>query len=254
MITVGNKHGARGIYVGRPSPLGNPFALQGEATRAAVIRDSEDWLAEQLLDPSSPASREIHRLAALAWKRDLCLVCFCAPKACHMPTSSSGRSRRLIARNRRNPQASRWLWCRWRAFIALVVLGTSITSRKYPLPAPPSSSGRTGFPLMLLNGFSLSIGWICRSVPDPLRRIKRTHFHEQRPPTSCPAVPETDGARFDPARPAWLTSGCTADTSKRKEPAMRKHVEIQVQSPAERAGFFAQGIRVGSVPAMRFRC
>jgi hypothetical protein len=84
MITVENKkHGARGIYVGRPSPLGNPFPMQGEAERAAVIQAYEDWLAEQLLDPSSPASREIHRLAELARKLDLCLVCFCAPKACH---------------------------------------------------------------------------------------------------------------------------------------------------------------------------
>ena len=47
MITVGNKkHGACGVYVGRPSPLGNPFAMQGEAERAAVIRAYEDWLAE----------------------------------------------------------------------------------------------------------------------------------------------------------------------------------------------------------------
>jgi len=84
MITVGNKkHEARGIYVGRPSPLGNPFAMQGEATRAAVIRAYEDWLAEQLLDPSSPANREIHRLAELARKQDMCLVCWCAPKRCH---------------------------------------------------------------------------------------------------------------------------------------------------------------------------
>ena len=84
MIIVGNKkHDARGIYVGRPSPLGNPFAMQGEATRAEVIRDYEDWLAEQLLDPSSEASIEIHRLAALARKQDNCLLCFCAPKACH---------------------------------------------------------------------------------------------------------------------------------------------------------------------------
>ena len=85
MITVGNKtHGAKGIYVGRPSPLGNPFAMQGEASRAQVIRDYEDWLAEQLLDPSSPASIEMHRLAELARKQDLCLLCFCAPKACHI--------------------------------------------------------------------------------------------------------------------------------------------------------------------------
>jgi hypothetical protein len=84
MITVGNKkQGARGIYVGRPSLLGNPFAMQSEATRAQVIRDYEDWLAEQLLDPRSAASIEIYRPAALARKQDICLVCFCAPKACH---------------------------------------------------------------------------------------------------------------------------------------------------------------------------
>ena len=84
MITVGNKkHGARGIYVGRPSPLGNPFPLLREAERAAVIRDYEDWLAEQLLDPYSAASIELHRLAALARKQDVCIVCWCAPKACH---------------------------------------------------------------------------------------------------------------------------------------------------------------------------
>ena len=71
------------LALGRPSPLGNPFPMQGEAIRAAVIRDYEDWLAEQLLDPSSPASREIERLAEMARKQDLCLVCFCAPKACH---------------------------------------------------------------------------------------------------------------------------------------------------------------------------
>jgi hypothetical protein len=84
MITIGNKRqGARGIYVGRPSPLGNPFVMRGEETRAQVIRDYEDWLAEQLLDPLCPASRAIHRLAALAREQDLCLLCFCAPKACH---------------------------------------------------------------------------------------------------------------------------------------------------------------------------
>jgi hypothetical protein len=43
MITVGNKQpGAHGIYVGRPSVLGNPFPMQGEATRAQVFHDYED--------------------------------------------------------------------------------------------------------------------------------------------------------------------------------------------------------------------
>jgi hypothetical protein len=99
MITIGNKkHGARGIYVGRPSPLGNSFPLRREAEQAAVIRDYEDWLAEQLLDPRSAASIEMSRLAALAQKQDLCLVCWCARKPA-MPTSSSARSRRSTATN-----------------------------------------------------------------------------------------------------------------------------------------------------------
>jgi hypothetical protein len=43
MITVGNKkHGAKGICVGRPSPLGNPFTMQGEATGTTVIHDYKD--------------------------------------------------------------------------------------------------------------------------------------------------------------------------------------------------------------------
>jgi hypothetical protein len=32
----------RGIYVGRPSPLGNPFAMRHETERDQVIRDPED--------------------------------------------------------------------------------------------------------------------------------------------------------------------------------------------------------------------
>jgi hypothetical protein len=54
MITVGNKtHGAEGIYVGRPSPLGEPFPIQ-RATCAAVIRDGEDWLTDALQRSAMP--------------------------------------------------------------------------------------------------------------------------------------------------------------------------------------------------------
>ena len=84
MITIGNqRHGARGIYVGRPSPLGNPFVLRSETERATVIRAYARWLSEQLRDEGSPASRELARLVRLARTQDICLVCWCAPKACH---------------------------------------------------------------------------------------------------------------------------------------------------------------------------
>jgi hypothetical protein len=84
MITIGNKRrGARGIYVGRPSPLGNPFQMRSEADRAAVIRAYERWLVGQLRDESSAASRAIAELVEMARTQDVCLVCWCAPLPCH---------------------------------------------------------------------------------------------------------------------------------------------------------------------------
>ncbi len=84
VITVGNKkHGAHGVYVGRPSPLGNPYLLYCEEDRMSVIAVYEGWLIQQLSNPRSAASIEIHRLVTLARKHDVCLVCWCAPKPCH---------------------------------------------------------------------------------------------------------------------------------------------------------------------------
>jgi hypothetical protein len=65
-ITIGNKRrNDRGIYIDRPSALGNPFVIGKDGTRAAVIRKYEAWLAQQ------------------AAQRDICLVCWCAPEPCH---------------------------------------------------------------------------------------------------------------------------------------------------------------------------
>ena len=84
MIMIGNKRqGARGVYVGRPSPLGNPFPMKSEADRAVVIRAYERWLREQLQDEGSAASRAIRALAERARKQDICLVYWCAPRPCH---------------------------------------------------------------------------------------------------------------------------------------------------------------------------
>ena len=84
MITIGNKrHGARGVYVGRPSPPGNPFQMRSEADRATVIRAYERWLRAQLRDDESAASRAMRELAERARREDVCLVCWCAPRPCH---------------------------------------------------------------------------------------------------------------------------------------------------------------------------
>jgi hypothetical protein len=69
-----------GEYIGRPSPLGNPFPVS--IGRDACIEKYREWLFGQ--ERTSDAWREIYRLARL-YKSQGCLVliCWCAPLACH---------------------------------------------------------------------------------------------------------------------------------------------------------------------------
>ena len=85
-IRVLNKRlvGDRGEYVGRPSPLGNPFNLERESDRESVIERYEVWLREKIRTRDKAVCNELNRLFKIA--RDsgvLELVCWCAPKRCH---------------------------------------------------------------------------------------------------------------------------------------------------------------------------
>ena len=84
MITVASKrNGATGEYIGRPSLLGNPFAIGRDGTRDEVIAKYREWLWDEYQNDVSGISSELKRLAALAQSGDLTLVCWCAPLPCH---------------------------------------------------------------------------------------------------------------------------------------------------------------------------
>jgi hypothetical protein len=74
--------GTARVYVGRPSPLGNPFAMAKESDRAQVVRDYRDWLRQRYSE-RGPERAELERLLQLAQAGPLELVCWCAPRACH---------------------------------------------------------------------------------------------------------------------------------------------------------------------------
>jgi len=61
------------VYVGRPSPFGNPFVIGRDGDRGTVIRKYRAWLLAQ------PALVERSR-RELAGK---VLGCWCAPSPCH---------------------------------------------------------------------------------------------------------------------------------------------------------------------------
>jgi hypothetical protein len=98
MIRIVNKHMHEAtpdcidVYIGRGSPLGNQWthlpgrmhlAKYRSASRQEAIEKYAEWLQQELTDETSYASKAIARIAGLARKYDVNLVCYCAPQACH---------------------------------------------------------------------------------------------------------------------------------------------------------------------------
>jgi hypothetical protein len=87
MIHIENKRTYRGdgIYVGRKMPgipgsvLGNPFRIGRDGTRVQVISKYRRWLWEQI-KLKNEAYDELRRIADLARRGDVTLVCWCAPE------------------------------------------------------------------------------------------------------------------------------------------------------------------------------
>lgn len=79
--------GARGFYVGRPTVLGNPYAITPQRSRDDVCNMYESWFAVSKTLPEVKAVLDdllrIHR--ELQPKR-MVLLCHCAPERCHADT------------------------------------------------------------------------------------------------------------------------------------------------------------------------
>jgi hypothetical protein len=84
MIYVVNKRDFQGdgVYIGRPGVLGNPYAIGKDGDRDEVIEKYREWLWTRYQEKDR-VYEEILRLSEIAKKRDLILVCWCKPKACH---------------------------------------------------------------------------------------------------------------------------------------------------------------------------
>lgn len=67
-----------GIYVGRPSPLGNPYRLGKDGNRAEVLQKYREWLYRQITENNQTV---LHALSNLN-ENDV-LLCYCKPLACH---------------------------------------------------------------------------------------------------------------------------------------------------------------------------
>jgi hypothetical protein len=84
-IRVARKgQGLGGVYVGRPTPLGNPFRLEREDQREEVVRRYALWLEQELRQGNREVAQALGDLyRRLKRQGVLTLVCFCAPRRCH---------------------------------------------------------------------------------------------------------------------------------------------------------------------------
>lgn len=75
------------VYIGRPSPLGNPFRIGNDGTREQVVAKYEVWLRgiKDTATPQGTAAREaLRRIQARVLQGErVHLVCYCAPRPCH---------------------------------------------------------------------------------------------------------------------------------------------------------------------------
>lgn len=85
MFTVGNRNEV-GEYVGRPSPLGNPFTMKDEIDRDWACDNYTRWFNRKVHEEDPDVLNELRRLYRLGRERPVKLICFCAPKRCHADT------------------------------------------------------------------------------------------------------------------------------------------------------------------------
>src|SRR5262245_27481975 len=83
MIRIENRRTYRGegIYIGRPSLLGNPYSVR-ECGRQEAIRLYRRWLWDRILEQGEVYT-ELKRLAEMAKQGEATLICWCAPEPCH---------------------------------------------------------------------------------------------------------------------------------------------------------------------------
>lgn len=88
---VNQKRTKEGEYIGRPSPLGNPYGWTEDVPkdlrvedRETAIRCYQSWLESHMRTQTPRIIQELDRLAIKAMKDgSLTLRCWCAPLACH---------------------------------------------------------------------------------------------------------------------------------------------------------------------------
>lgn len=91
VVNKGSYEGTDEVYVGRPTPLGNPYTHEESSvasfkvdTREEAVEMYKVWIAEQLKDQNSEAYAEFESLVEFYCDfGELTMSCWCDPLPCH---------------------------------------------------------------------------------------------------------------------------------------------------------------------------
>lgn len=85
-IKIKNKktYQGEGFYIGRPSPLGNPFKVTKYTSREEAIDQYENWILKKLIQNDQEITNDLNILYSYLVKHQhITLICWCSPKSCH---------------------------------------------------------------------------------------------------------------------------------------------------------------------------
>jgi len=78
------------VYVGRGSPLGNPYTSRKNSKANFQVPDKEtaiskykEYLLEEISKENVKILKEIHKIENKIRKGNVNLICYCYPKKCH---------------------------------------------------------------------------------------------------------------------------------------------------------------------------
>lgn len=90
IMVVNQHHTSDGEYIGRGSPLGNPFTHMNGTRALFKVKNRDEavdkyaiYLNGKIAGNDPAIIKELERLAYIAMDGPLILRCFCAPKRCH---------------------------------------------------------------------------------------------------------------------------------------------------------------------------
>lgn len=88
MIRIKHVNESDGIYIGRPTPLGNPFKIGVHGNRTECIYLYKKYIFAKIRDKDYIIINEMNRLYRIAKKQDLTLTCWCKDakhpnRSCH---------------------------------------------------------------------------------------------------------------------------------------------------------------------------